>query len=97
MSVTGTYSGTDLTLDLSISDGIDTDTLNTGAFSAASYEGAAMGLRARSGQTTGGGQTVFGTTVEYDNFSVIPEPGTLVLTGLALCGLLVSRRVRIHR
>lgn len=87
LTATGTYSGTDLTLTLEITDGISSDSVTASAFDASTfYSGNAMGMRARSG--SGGG-----TTVEYDSFSIIPEPGSFaLLAGLGMLGVVLFRR-----
>tara|TARA_R100000027_G_scaffold2734_4_gene2668 strand:- start:10139 stop:10903 length:765 start_codon:yes stop_codon:yes gene_type:complete len=87
LTATGTYSGTDLTLSLEITDGVTTDSVTGTAFDASThYTGSAMGLRARSG--SGGG-----TTVQYDSFSIIPEPGSFaLLAGFGMLGLVMLRR-----
>lgn len=92
MTITGAYTGTDLQLSVEISDGSNSSTLTAGSLIDTSlyYDGSAMGLRARSGASSGDPDE--GTTVAYDSFSVIPEPSSLMLLGLG--GLMVLRRQR---
>ncbi len=86
LTATGTYSGTNLTLKLDITDGDSSNSITAAAFDASTdYTGSAMGLRARSG--SGGG-----TTVQYDSFSIVPEPGTYAL--LAGCFMLSYVMIR---
>ncbi len=86
LTATGTYSGTNLTLKLDITNGVSSDSITAAAFDASTdYTGSAMGLRARSG--SGGG-----TTVQYDSFSIVPEPGTYAL--LAGCFMLSYVMIR---
>ena len=87
LTATGTYSGSNLTLKLDITDGMTSNSITATAFDASTfYTGSAMGLRARSG--SGGG-----TTVQYDSFSIIPEPGTYaLLAGFCMLGFVMLRR-----
>ena len=49
-----------------------------------------MGMRARSGSGSGSNA---GTSVEYDSFSIVPEPGTYaLLAGFCMLGFAMLRR-----
>ncbi|MDF3128547.1 PEP-CTERM sorting domain-containing protein [Kiritimatiellaeota bacterium B1221] len=87
LTATGTYVGSDLTLKLDITNGVSSTSITAAAFDASTYyTGAAMGLRARSG--SGGG-----TTVQYDSFTIIPEPSTFsLMAGFCLLGYVMLRR-----
>lgn len=87
LTATGTYSGSNLTLKLDITNGVSSNSITAAAFDASThYTGSAMGLRARSG--SGGG-----TTVQYDSFSIIPEPGSYaLLAGFCMLGYVMLRR-----
>lgn len=65
LTATGKYSGTVLTLSLTITNGTYSDTITAAPFdTAAHYTGTAMGLTARSGSPSNG------TTVLYDSFNL---------------------------
>lgn len=87
LTATGTYSGSNLTLKLDISNGVISNSITAAAFDASThYTGAAMGLRSRSG--SGGG-----TTVQYDSFSIVPEPSSYALmAGACMLGFVMLRR-----
>ncbi len=88
LTATGTYVGSNLTLKLDITNGVSSNSITATAFDASTdYTGSAMGLRARSGSGSGG------TTVQYDSFTIVPEPSTFALmAGFCLLGCVMFRR-----
>jgi len=92
LTATGTYTGTNLTLSLDITDGVSSNSISAAAFDVSTYyTGSAMGMRARSGSGSGSNA---GTSVEYDSFSIVPEPGTYaLLAGFCMLGFAMLRRL----
>tara|TARA_R100000027_G_scaffold8954_1_gene6470 strand:+ start:38365 stop:39204 length:840 start_codon:yes stop_codon:yes gene_type:complete len=91
LTANGSYSGTVLTLTLDLTNGVSSDSIVITPFDTAAtgYDGSAMGLRARSGSGSGG------TTVQYDSFSIVPEPSMSALfLGAATGFLVLGRRSR---
>ena len=91
MQLNGTYSNGSLSLDLQVwDDSNNAQSLSNISVDAADYSGNYFGMGARMGST--------GTTpensliIDYGNFAVIPEPGTLMLMGIAFASLLAFRR-----
>lgn len=86
LTLTGTYSGTDLVLSFTVSDGTNTRTVTSGVITDA-LTGNNFGYRTRNNQT--------GTyTVNSDYFTMaVPEPSSVLLLGAA-AGLGLMRRRR---
>ncbi|GHC09742.1 PEP-CTERM sorting domain-containing protein [Cerasicoccus arenae] len=86
MTLSGTYSGGTLTMDLSITDGVNIGSV-IGATDASSLTGQNFGFRNRIPNA--------GTySVSYDNFSIVPEPGSAALIMSACVGMLLMMRRR---
>ena len=91
MQLNGTYSNGNLILDLQVWDNSNNpQSLSKISVNAADYSGTYFGMGARMGSTSEDS-----LIIDYGNFAVIPEPGTLMLMGIAFASLLAFRR-RAH-
>ncbi|MEX2382664.1 MAG: PEP-CTERM sorting domain-containing protein [Opitutales bacterium] len=88
-SLKGTYSGANVTLDFTLTDSDSHSQTLSETFTVASRDGQYFGFGAR-GNATGAGDL----QIDYDTFSVIPEPGTLALLGIAGLSLVAFGRRR---
>jgi hypothetical protein len=89
LRLTGTYSGSTLSLALGLFDenGPQIGTSAT-ATDTSALTGTNFGLRNRTELTTGS----TAVTIDYDNFSMVPEPSSLLLMAGSLGSLLILRR-----
>ncbi|MCC5846861.1 MAG: PEP-CTERM sorting domain-containing protein [Verrucomicrobia bacterium] len=89
MQLNGTYDGPNLIMDLLVSDANNnSQTLSNITVDSGDYSGTHFGMGARMGSSV---QNEL-LTIDYHDFAVIPEPGTLALVGIALASLLFFRR-----
>lgn len=92
MTLTGTYTGSSLALNFTVTDSINTASVTAVDTSAISAAGSNyFGYRLRQNGT--GGDAF---TVEFDNLSIVPEPTGLSLLGVGMFGLLALRRSKRH-
>ncbi|MCC5839648.1 MAG: PEP-CTERM sorting domain-containing protein [Opitutales bacterium] len=90
MQLTGSYVGPDLILNLSVFDNNNnSQTLSNITVTAADYSGTYFGMGTR--MTSSGNNELL--TIDFNNFSVIPEPSTYAAVfGLMALGMLLWRR-----
>ena len=90
LTLSGVYSGSNLVLSLSATNGTTTGSVSTAALTAAA-NGQYFGFRNRNNSTS-----VPDYSVSVDNFSVVPEPSAalFVASGLGVLGMLRRRPVR---
>lgn len=92
LSAMGEYTGTDIVITLSLSDGINTETLVAPSFDSITfYDGNAMGLTSRSGVLG----SPMGTTVGFDEVLIVPEPtgASMIIAGLLSLGYFRRRKM----
>lgn len=91
LTAVGEYTGTDIELTVSISDGINTESLVAPVFDTSLfYDGSAMGLTSRSGSLG----APMGTTVQYNSLTIVPEPTSSAMVLAGAMSLLWARRRR---
>ncbi len=95
--MTGTYSGSDLLVDVSVTDDVTnvTSTIATQTLSAASYAGQWFGFGGRLSRNVS--DPVIPMVLDYGSFEVIPEPASVGLLAGGLALVLHRRRFRIRR
>lgn len=84
LTLTGTYTGSNLLLTFQVFDGTNTRTVSG---TTTAMNGDYFGFRDRNNSTTNAP-----LVLTADNFSIIPEPSSALLMGAGLAGFLVRRR-----